>query len=170
MNSRSLARQTLRKLEFDFRSFTIERFLTWIGDRTGHAIFAIPWRMPAGMFGVWISDDDHAREYLFYRENLPRLHQVHIQLHELAHFLLGHSTYRINRNELATLLKKGKGESLLDLVQLRSPRTSQMEQEAETLASLIQEQVIKHNHLERLSQGVSSDRTIARMISDLGLA
>lgn len=49
----------------------------------------------AGMFGMWLSGEDQPVEFIFYNSQASPSHRVHIQLHELAHILMGHSTLKV---------------------------------------------------------------------------
>jgi len=163
-------RKILSDLNYDFDDFTINHFSDWIGDLKGRTIIRIAWDMPPGLFGAWMSDGDEPREYIFYRRNASPLHQIHIQLHELAHFLCGHPTKLITRNYLQESKDGIVALPFNDLVKLRSPNLSHYELEAEYLASLIQEQVIRHAQLQQLTKGISSDEKIASYLKDLGLS
>jgi hypothetical protein len=165
----SNALKILTGLRYDFRGFTIDQFVKWVGDTKGRQIHRIPWDMPAAMFGAWLSDEDEPREYIFYRREVPPVHQIHIQLHELAHLLLGHPTLRINRERIAASLRGQRTLPFAEYALHRSTTRSDVEAEAETLASLIQEQVIRHSRLEQLTRDVSSDEKLARFVSDMGL-
>jgi|GEM_PF-2620275 len=57
-----------------------------------------------------------------------------------------------------------------EYARLRSPQLDEQEHEAETLASLIQDVVIRHRHLDQLTRSLSSDEKIARFLQDLGIA
>ena len=164
VNPRSQSEKVLAELQYDFRNFTIEHFLQWIGDLKGRRILSIPLEMPIGLFGAWLSDDEEPNEYIFYRQNVPPIYQIHIQLHELAHFLLGHPTLHINREILASALD-GKGVLPFNqLAQLRSAARSEsdksiLEVESETLASVIQEQIIRLSWLLESSAWIFESQT-----------
>lgn len=125
--------------------------------------------MPIGLFDAWFSDDEEPNEDIFYHYNVAPMHQIHIQLHELAHFLLGHPTLHINREILATALR-GKGDlPFNELTRLRStakPEDSRAirEVESEILASVIQEQIIRHSQLEQLTRGILKLYRLTRFI------
>ena len=116
------AERILRELRYDFRSFTIEQFIRWIEALRRRQVLSTPWKMPAGMFGAWMVDEDLPRDYIFYRNDVPSLHQVHIQLHELAHLLFDHPTLRINREMIAGSLQDEVMLPFSDLVLLDQPR------------------------------------------------
>ena len=174
VNPRLQSEKILADLQYDFRDFTIEHFIKWIGELKGRRIFSFPLKMPAGLFGAWLSDGEEPNEYIFYRANVPSMYQIHIQLHELAHILLEHPTLRITRKLLAAALS-GQGElPFNELARLRStvkPEDSRSirEVESEILASVIQEQIIRHSQLEQLTGGISSDQNIANYLKDLGM-
>jgi len=163
------ARKILSELNYDFRAFTIDHFINWIENVKGRKFILYPWTMPSGMFGAWMSDGDEPREFIFYRNNISRLHQIHVQLHELSHFLCGHPTKTITKKLIQESHNNGRVLPFNDLVQLRSPEMSAYEHEAESLASLIQNQVIRYSQIEQLTRGISSDGNIAEYLNDLGL-
>jgi hypothetical protein len=167
VNARSKAASILRGLRFDFNAFTIDRFVGHIEGIRQRRIHRIPLKMPAAMFGAWISDGDDPEEWIFYRDDVPPIHQIHIQLHELAHLLLGHPTLTLTKEEMIAMVRGDQGPAFSELVSLRSNATSSVEVEAETLASMIQEQVILHAHIDQLVGGISSDERIAGYLKDL---
>lgn len=174
MDARVRAERVLTELQYDFRAFSIEDFIHWVEQKTGRQIFSIPMDMPAGMYGAWFTDDEEPYEYIFYRNSSYPIHQIHNQLHELAHFLLGHPTVHITRKYMAEFLRGMKELPLNEYALLRSTekRTDESyirEVESETLASVIQEQVIRHSQLEQLARGISSDLTIANTLKHLGM-
>jgi hypothetical protein len=124
----------------------------------------------ATLFGAWMSDDEEPKEYIFYRDNVPLMHQVHIQLHELSHFLLGHVTLHINRKKIANVLEKSTSLPFTELPRLRSSDKSELEVQAETLAALIQKQVIKHSNLDQLASDLSSEAKLANFLKTMGLS
>jgi hypothetical protein len=163
------AKKTLNELNYDFRDFTIDHFIDWIETVRGRKFTLVPWSMPSGMFGAWMTDGDEPREYIFYRDNISHLHQIHVILHELSHYLCGHPTKTITKELIQESRNSGRVLPFNDLVKLRSMETSAYEHEAESLASLIQNQVIRYSQLEQLTRGISSDENIADYLNDLGL-
>ena len=163
------ARKVLSELNYDFHAFTINNFIHWIEAVKGCKILLIPWKMPSGMFGAWMSDGDEPREFFFYRDDVSLLHQIHIQLHEFSHFLCGHPTKKITKKQIQESSEKGIALPFDELVKLRSPEMSAYEYDAESLASLIQEQVIRNSQIEQLTRGISSDDKVADSLKHLGL-
>ena len=80
------ARKILSELNYDFRAFTIEHFANWIETVKGRKILLIPWKMPSGLFGAWMSDGEISQEYFFFRKNAERLLQIHIQNNNVSFY------------------------------------------------------------------------------------
>lgn len=170
MNIEARMKAVLDKLDFDFSRFTMDDFVAWIQARTGRAISFIPWDMPPGMFGVWMSDADEPVEHVFIDKNASPLHRVHIQLHELSHIICGHPTARLTKAEMQDLLLKAvQDPNVLNEVLLRAPAKIELEQEAEILAALIQHQVIGHQRIQQLSVAASSNENVIDHLQSLGL-
>lgn len=151
----------LQGIDFDFAGFTMDRFTAWVQERHGREIRFIPWHMPPGLFGVWMSDADEPVEHIFIDKAIPPLHQVHTQLHELSHMLCKHATARLTRTQMVELLHQAiQDPSVLKELLLRSPDNDQREREAETLAALIQNQVIGHQRIQQLSITASSNKEL----------
>lgn len=167
MISRLKAEKILRELNFDFSTFSLSEFLRFVGETKGREIITTPWSMPDPLFGLWITDGDEAREYIFYRDDVPDIHQIHIQLHELSHFLFGHQTLDINH---AMLSDVAAGKTLLPfdgLIQLRSFKRSNVEVEAETLADLIQQRVIQNARTNQLLHDISPEIKLAHFLETM---
>lgn len=160
----------LTSLKFNFATFTMDAFLDAIRQSKGREIITIPWDMPSMLFGAWVSDGDEAREYIFYRNNVPETHQIHIQLHELSHYLLEHPTLQINRKMIAEVVSGTTSLPFAELPQLRSAKHADMEVEAETLASLIQQKIIQHSKLGSLIHLTSQEENLANFLKKVGLS
>jgi Zn-dependent peptidase ImmA (M78 family) len=169
MNENLIAEKIVEELQYDFHNFSINHFVAFIGEKNRREIITIPWAMPPTLFGAWMSDDEEPREYIFYRNNVPAMHQVHIQLHELAHYLLGHPTLQINKKNIAQLFGKKAPLFFDELPRLRSSDTSNLEAQAETLAALIQNRAIKHSSLDQLVNDLSSEKKLANFLKTMGL-
>jgi len=170
MDAISKAEKILKELCYDFNTFTIEGFIAFAGETKGREIITIPWSMPPTLFGAWMSDDEETREYIFYRDNVPQIHQVHIQLHELSHLLLGHPTLHINRNKIAEVLERKTSLPFGDLPRLRSSDKTDLEVQAETLAALIQREVIQNSNLNSLINDLSSEGKLVHFLKTMGLS
>ncbi len=165
MNAHFEAEKILKELQFDFATFTLDSFLHFVGETKGREIIATPWDMPPALFGLWISDGDEPKEYIFYHKNASIVHQIHIQLHEVSHFLFGHPTLKINRQFISeVIVGKASLPFAADLPQLRSPKRTDFDTEAETLANLIQERVIQDSQLDRLIHDTSPEEKLANFL------
>ncbi|HIP70476.1 MAG TPA: hypothetical protein EYH05_03670 [Anaerolineae bacterium] len=170
MNIEAKMEARLEELDFDFNDFTMDRFVAHIQQITEREILFVGWPMPPGLYGAWISDAEEPREFIFYDKTLPPLQKIHTQLHELAHIINEHPTRRLSRAEMGDILRRARQEpDILQEVLLRAPDSAQCEDEAETLAALIQKQVIRHQRLQQLTVTVSSDAEIAGHFKALGL-
>lgn len=170
MKTQALMAAKLAELNFDFDDFTMDRFVAHVEKLKGREIHFVPWSMPPRMYGAWISDAEEPREFVFYDQDIPPLHQVHTQLHELAHIINDHPTRRLTRTEMEDILRRADQEpDILKEVLLRAPNEAQHEDEAETLAALIQKQVIRHERLQQLAVTVSSDDSMRDHFTALGL-
>ncbi len=170
MDRNSRAEEILKELRYDFKEFTIGGFISFVSEKKGREIITVPWSMPSMLFGVWMSDSEEPKEYIFYRNNVPVIHQIHIQLHELSHFLLGHPTLKINKKIIAGVMDKKASLPFADLPRLRSPAQSECETQAEILASLIQECVVHCSHLDRLVNDLSSEERVVSFLKTMGLS
>jgi len=142
----------LAGMDYDFSQFTMEGFARWLEQRRGRRIVFVPWPMPPTLFGAWLTGGDD--DYVFYEENTLPIHQAHIQLHEMAHMLCGHPAARIDSLPAQTPLRQAEMSSVVSALFLRSSHTGEIELEAETLASLIQEQALRHDGLEKLTTAI----------------
>ena len=162
-------KRKLDDLQFDFHGFSMEAFVSHIEKQYRRKIIFIEWDMPSGLFGVWISDGEDPCEYIFYDRNSPPLHKVHIQLHELSHFLCGHPTLKFSRDRISndrTL------DPLGEFIRFRSQsrqNATEIETEAEMMAALIKERVIRFEQLDQLSVGAKTDMNIVNYLKAMGL-
>lgn len=162
--------QSLDQLGFDFSSFTMSNFVSHIEQEKGRRIFTTPWDMPTDLFGAWFSDAELPVEYIFFDKNVLPIHQIHIQLHELCHYLCGHTTLEITSEELKNLLSSDAAH-LFQRIKMRSPFTDEEEYEVEHMANLIQTRVIAHRRLEELvSQTHSSSGELMTFLQVMGLS
>lgn len=172
VTSRMLTR--LDQLGFDFSCFTIERFVSWLETRTNRKIFLLAVKMPIDMYGAWISDAERPHEYIFYDSSVPPLHQGHIQLHELSHFICEHETLKVAGNDLQAILQAIQSGKMPPCVAqsalLRTPNSDEDEIEAETLAMMIQSRVIQHKRLNELANIVSANEEAAAYLRNMGLS
>jgi hypothetical protein len=169
MRTTSKAEQILKELKFDFSAFSMEAFIRHVGQHKGREIISIPWeqKMPRGVFGAWMLDADNPVAYIFYRSDLVPMHKIHVQLHELAHFLFDHPTLALNREALDQIAAGKAPLPLSDLPHLRSATHTQIDVEAETLADLIQERVIRLASIDRLVHSEAPEEKLADFLKTM---
>ena len=169
MRTTSKAEQILKELKFDFAGFNLEAFIRHVGRHKGREIISIAWeqKMPRGVFGVWMLDADNPVAYIFYRSDLVPMHKIHVQLHELAHFLFGHPTLELSRETLNQIAAGKAPLPLSDLPHLRSATHTEIDVEAETLADLIQERVIRLASIDRLVHSAAPEEKLADFLKTL---
>ncbi|MGC1378461.1 MAG: hypothetical protein WA821_19675 [Anaerolineales bacterium] len=173
MKPTSKAEQILKELKFDFSAFSLEAFIRHVGQYKGREIISIAWEMemPCGVFGAWMLDADNPVAYIFYRSDLVPMHKIHVQLHELAHFLYGHPTLELSRDLLTRIAAGTAPLPLSDLPHLRSTtHTEIIDVEAETLADLIQERVIRLASIDRLVHSAVPEEKLADFLKTLSAA
>lgn len=149
----------LDNLGYDFRQFTMRNFIARVEQQTGRTIHFVAWGMPKKIFGAWIAGPDE--DYIFFSERLPPLLQNHVQLHETAHILCGHTTITIDQPED---LEK------VELLLRSSAHDNPQEHEAEWLAGIIQAQVIRFHLIHELSVSVSADQELVEFLQSMGIA
>ncbi len=104
-NYKETAEQIIDGLGYDFTNFTLEDFCEFLGQKRGRSIFFLPSEMTAEVDAFWITSREQPFEYIFFDAHVPRFHQVHLQLHELVHIILGHKTQEFDP-KYAWLLKE----------------------------------------------------------------
>ena len=159
-------RERLREIDkvYDFSHFTFPSFQAWIEQTRGKPLRLVPDKMIPHFFGAWIETDEE--DFVFYKEDTIPLHQTHIVLHEMAHMLCGHPTLRLDRKKIAAYVR---GEVDIASLLLRSPRTDEMEWEAELLAALIQESIFSHARVQELIGAVLGLDRESQLYKDTGL-
>lgn len=151
--------RVLADIDYDFRNFSLSNFLKWLGEQHGTQLRAVGKKMPKNIFGAWIATSDG--HYFFYDSQLTRLHQTHVILHEVCHWLCGHSTVFVTTAQIENFLQNQILIPPYDTLR-RDGQSKKQEQEAETLALLIGEKV------SRLKQanGKQRDQSVVRTQSE----
>lgn len=170
-------RQKLDEVEFDFNQFTVQNWLSALGDQFNTRIVAVPMPMPDSMFGAWVSQVRPSCQFIFYDSNLQPEHQAHTILHECAHWLCGHRTLVIDRADLYDLIQQldqgMPANQFWDVLARRSSlgdrRDRLDEAEAEVLALLIQDKADKHHRWTQFSTVGASHTELRGLLAGLGL-
>jgi len=113
--------------------FDIEVFCQALGARRGRRIVLGPVDTWTGPCGLWVATD--TTDYFLYERATSRLHQDLIVLHEVGHLVCEHRSAELLDGEMAGVL--GFDPELVTRVLGRMSYSSQEEQEAEVLASLV---------------------------------
>lgn len=166
--ARLKAEVILQELHFDFATFSMNEFIHFVEEFKGRQIVSKPWQLPSSLFGLWISDGEEPIEYIFYRNDVPEMHQIHIQLHELSHFLFGHSTLILNQ-QIIKVFEQTNFAQTPTLSLQRSSQKARAEVEAETLAYLIQQRVIGKAKMDQLiSSGIYQRESLSEFLNVIG--
>lgn len=170
-------RRKLDQVQFDFNQFTVEKWLSALGDQFNTRIVAVPMSMPDSMFGAWVSQIRPSCQFIFYDSSLQPEHQAHTILHECAHWLCGHTTLVIDRARLHELIQQmDRGMPTNQVWELLARRSSSGdrrdrldEAEAEVLALLIQDRAAKHHRWTQFSTVGASHSELRDLLAGLGL-
>jgi hypothetical protein len=112
-------------------------FVDQLAERRGRPIRLLP--LPAGLgheapCGIWLATEHE--DWVFVERATSPLHRDHILFHELAHMLFGHGDDRSQIDPVPGVLGNLDGD-MVRRVLGRTSYTTEEEQEAEMLASLI---------------------------------
>lgn len=150
----------LRELKYDWTRFTLPDFVEWLNTTEKRTFLCVPFEMPPTLFGAWFSTPFNT-EFIFYESQTSDVHQAHIVLHELSHYLLEHPCATLTESDLEAIRNDPTGAAARAILKryIRCRGTvledldeeeAEREREAETLCSLMQEQVVRHARLSEL--------------------
>ncbi|MFF7976215.1 hypothetical protein [Streptomyces sp. NPDC007905] len=117
--------------------FSADAFVDELSVRRGRPIriHTVPIGSAISACGLWIAADTH--DTIYVEEKATKFHQEHIVLHEVGHILWDHRiTDQETRGALSTLLPSISPDMISRLL-ARTNYSTEQEQEAELLASLI---------------------------------
>ncbi|MGH3590109.1 MAG: hypothetical protein ACRDQV_00670 [Pseudonocardiaceae bacterium] len=98
-------------------------------------LYALPSGFTINLCGLWIST--HAHDEIYFEDKATSFHQDHIILHEIGHIVCNHGVdYSASRANFARFLPD-LSSGLVERLLARTNYTSEQEQEAELVASLI---------------------------------
>ncbi len=155
-----------------------QSFAEWIEEFHSQKIRFVPTPLPAGLFGCCFvftaPDDDFPTAMVVYNSNLSPVHQVHVQMHVLAHLALAHPTWTGTDADMEVLFQDPT--RLIQLVREFSCRvtTKQLidgsrtpqDQEAELLTRLIFQRgsvARRERQLKHISSQADLDEALRRM-------
>ncbi len=155
-----------------------QTFAQWIGEFHSQEIRFVATPLPVGLFGCCFvftaSEEEFPTAMVVYNSKLSPVHQVHVQMHELAHLALGHPTWTGTSEDMEGLLHEPT--RLIQLVrefscrvttrQLVDGTRSPQDQEAELLTRLIFQRgsiARRERQLKRMSSQADLDEALRRM-------
>lgn len=170
VNLHSVSNERLQTLllqieqEYDFRMFSLPSFAQWVASKRRREIQRIGWHLPASISGVWLATKE--TDFVFYETRTPALHQLHIQLHELAHILCNHQTVDLDLEMgmgreavlqylMGAFVTKSRQAPPIEQVMLRSAHDNTDEQEAELLSAFIQQRIAHKRFHASLAQPIT---------------
>ncbi|MEN3611833.1 hypothetical protein [Plantactinospora sp. ZYX-F-223] len=116
--------------------FDLDTFISDFGADRGRPVHLIAFDLPPGApCGLCVSTD--AADYLVVTSAATGVQRVHIALHELAHLLLEHRLHLVDEVQGSRQLFRHLDPGVVRAMFARTNYSSQEEQEAETLASLL---------------------------------
>jgi IrrE N-terminal-like domain len=146
-----------RLAELDLpRPFDVKVLCERVGRRRDRSIVLLGMTLPADApRGLWISTE--RKDYIVYERATSPLHQDHIILHELAHLLCDHTGALEFGEEHAHRLFPTLDPELVARVLGRTAYTSEEEQEAEILASMMLREAERHRRPPRETDPAAAD-------------
>jgi hypothetical protein len=160
----------------NYQSFSIADLVKKVAEFRGRPIVLCPLPMPEQTdYGMWIAGPSF--DFVFFEWETARVHQDHIILHELAHMLLGHRTANISV-ELEAELLEHKTFSVIyhtpDTAEVLMRNIAELherlrEREAEALATLIQNEIIRRVGIQNLTRRVTSLAVWTELAIGLGI-
>lgn len=123
--------------------FSVDALVTILAEQRGRPIHVhtLPAGCTVNACGLWVRTDSH--DDIYVEENTTRFHRDHIILHEIGHMLCGHADNNDtatpkpgDHQELARFLPD-LDPGLIERLLARTGYTTDEEQEAELVASLI---------------------------------
>jgi len=134
-------RRILDLLDYDFARFSLTDFVCWIEEKQANRkIVCVAKRLPPSLSGAWLAANE--QDYVFFEKDTVKLHQTHIQLHELSHILLGHLPLLYHIDQACPVEFYQRDDSPPSLLRTNSSPALHAESEAELLATLIHLQII----------------------------
>lgn len=142
----------------EVEQLTIDTVIQWVADWRCRPIELVPRPLPAGLYGARLAGP--SRDYIIYEQNTALVHQDHIKAHELGHILAEHPIVPVTAD---TTLEE-------IIAHLRAEQeNSYEEQEAEAVATAIQNEIIRLAGLRALTRQVATTPLWEELVYGLGL-
>lgn len=151
------ARCQARLDELDLpRPFDVRTLCADLGRRRGRLVELVEMTLPPGApSGLWLSTGE--RDYIVYEHATSPLHREHIILHELSHMLCGHTSPSALGEERVSRLFPRLDPGMIRRVLGRAGYSSEEEQEAEMLASMILRRAERYRRAPRVADPADAD-------------
>lgn len=147
------------------RPFDVHALCERIGRHRDRPLTLLPMDLPPGSpCGLWVGTDE--RDYIVYQRATTPLHQDHIIVHELAHVLCGHLDSAGLGDEHARRLFPHLAPDTVRRVLGRGAYSSEEEQEAEVLASMILQRAGRERRSSRAAEP-AADANLRRLESGI---
>lgn len=117
--------------------FDVAALCARLAARRGRRIVLQPQPMGAGPTGMWV--DAGGIDYIVYERETTPLHQEQIILHEVGHLVSEHGPPDVSDEEAVAVLMPDLDLDMVRRVMSRHGYTSEQEEEAELVASLVLE-------------------------------
>lgn len=144
--------------------FTLDSFCTRLSERRGRPIrLCAADLVSSGISGAWLGFD--GLDVVVYEAATTPYHQLQIVFHEIGHLLCGHRASKLTMaDEVGSLLPNLSPSTVASVLQ-RSSYSRREECEAEVLATLILERVMRESPRGGLSAGAQLDRLHEVLVS-----
>jgi hypothetical protein len=140
--------------------FDVRALCAAVAERRGKPIQLVGLATGSEVLGMWVATD--VADLIFYEQVTTRPHQDHIILHELSHLLCDH--YPVIAMDVSALTPNLDPE-MVRRVLARTTYQEAEEQEAELLASLIQNRAHRLSLAHQAGETVLDERLDAAFVS-----
>jgi hypothetical protein len=118
---------------------TVRGFCDALAERRGRRIELCPVALRPGPSGGWVAGAE--KDYVLYQQETTPVHQEQIILHEASHIACGHRPLHVAEPKVVALLFPDIDSELVQGMLQRTRYSTEEEQEAEMLASLLLDRV-----------------------------
>lgn len=160
---RERCREALGRVEIP-DPFDIEQFARQVAALRGRPVRLVPHATPPGCSGLCYPAA--SQDVIYYDPSSGEFHRDHVVLHELGHLLLEHEPEQFWVGDAPSLLPDLEVDTVSAHMFGRTRCDDALEQEAETLATLVHEVV--HRRASRRASGHREDGVAARLRDALG--